>query len=154
MPPDTGGTHHALIIEDNRDLGRLFSDLLNVLGCTADVVSSAQAGIEQALLNPPDVVFCDLRLPGDSDGFDVARSLRADARTRHACLIAVTGVDTAWIRSTALEAGFDDVLGKPVKFAQVQAVLAALQNRPAHADTTVMRKPLDGTAAPCWTTER
>lgn len=151
MPPEPHASCHALIIEDNRDLARLFSDLLGVLGCSADVAASGQAGLSLAQTRVPDVVFCDLRLPGDSDGFAVARGLRADPRTRHTRLIAVTGFDTAWIRTHALEAGFDEVFTKPVKFAQVQAVLAGLQKAAAAADSYLMCRPGETAPAPRWT---
>jgi CheY-like chemotaxis protein len=127
MPPESCVPYHTLIIEDNRDLARLFSDLLEVLGCTADVAWNAQAGIAHATQRKPDVVFCDLNLPGDKDGFSVARTLRAHPMLSDVLLIAVTGFDTAWILKNARAAGFDDVFSKPVKFAQVQAVLTNLK---------------------------
>jgi CheY-like chemotaxis protein len=153
MPPEPRAFFHALIIEDNRDLARLFSDLLGVLGCSCDVAASGQAGVSLALAHVPDLVFCDLRLPGDNDGFAVARMLRADPRTRDTRLIAVTGYDAAWVRTQAQEAGFDDVFGKPVKFAQVQAVIAELARGRHATNPCLLRAPGEHEAVPRWTGE-
>jgi len=113
----------VLVIEDNQDLARLFCDLLEVMGCETKVAFNASSGIDTALQTRPDLVFCDLRLPGEKSGLDVATALRADSRLSHIPLIAVTGyVDDAEERRT-LDAGFDRIFAKPIKFAQIQDVL-------------------------------
>lgn len=118
---------HALVVEDNRDLARLFSDLLAVLGCTSDIAWSARAGLEKAYALVPDLVFCDLSMPGDLDGFDVARELRKNPAFAHTWLVAVTGFDSADMYVRAMDAGFTRIFAKPVKFAQIQTVLANLR---------------------------
>ncbi|HEY8605820.1 MAG TPA: response regulator [Noviherbaspirillum sp.] len=114
---------HALIVEDNRDLARLFSDLLEVLGCKADIEWNAVAGLEKAASLRPDIIFCDISMPGEKNGFDVAREIRAMPDLERTWLIAVTGYDNAETCDQAIAAGFDRVFAKPVKFAQMQAVL-------------------------------
>lgn len=84
---------------------------------------TARSALDLARRNPPDLVFCDLRLPGEKDGFDVAKELRADESCAGIRLIAVSGVTEADEQQRALEAGFDRVFAKPVKFAQIQEVL-------------------------------
>lgn len=113
----------VLVIEDNQDLAKLFCDLLEVMGCTTYVAFSARGGLESARREVPDLVFCDLRLPGDKSGFDVAREMRADPKLAHIPLLAVTGYDDAHEHQRALDAGFERVFGKPVKFAQILEVL-------------------------------
>jgi CheY-like chemotaxis protein len=71
----------------------------------------------------PDLLFCDLRLPGEKDGFNLAAELRADPRLMHIPLIAVTGYDDADEHQRALQVGFECVFEKPVKFAQILEVL-------------------------------
>lgn len=127
--PDQNAPLHALIVEDNRDLARLFSDLLEVLGCKADVEWNATAGLEKANALHPDIIFCDISMPGDKNGFDVAREVRATPGLAHTWLIAVTGYDNQETCDRALAAGFDRVFPKPVKFAQMQAVLDDVRNK-------------------------
>lgn len=119
----------VLVIEDNQDLARLFCDLLEVMGCETEMAFNAKSGIASARRVVPDLVFCDLRLPGEKNGFDVAKELRADPAFSRMQLIAVTGYSDADEQRRALEAGFDRVFAKPVKFAEIQEVLKDFQQR-------------------------
>lgn len=113
----------VLVIEDNQDLAKLFCDLLEVMGCATFAAFSGRGGLEAARKEIPDLVFCDLRLPGEKSGFDVAREMRADAALAHIPLIAVTGYDDVREHQKARDAGFEGVFEKPVKFAQILEVL-------------------------------
>jgi CheY-like chemotaxis protein len=137
MPFNTHSTQHdiednvitnqyqlrVLVVEDNQDLAKLFCDLLEVMGCATDMAFNARAGLESARRTMPDLLFCDLRLPGEKDGFDLAAELRADPQLTHIPLIAVTGYDDADEHQRALQVGFERVFEKPVKFAQILEVL-------------------------------
>jgi CheY-like chemotaxis protein len=114
---------NVLVIEDNRDLARLFCDLLEVMGCVAHVAWSAQAGLDVAQEKLPDLIFCDLGMPGGKDGFDVAAEVRRNPALSGTWLIAVTGFAEAETHERARNAGFNRVFAKPVKFAQLQTVL-------------------------------
>lgn|GEM_PF-590537 len=116
-------TLNVLVIEDNRDLARLFCDLLEVMGCVAHVAWSAQSGLEAAQERTPDLIFCDLGMPGAKDGFDVAAEIRANESLKDTWLIAVTGFAESETHERARAAGFNRVFAKPVKFAQLQTVL-------------------------------
>lgn len=117
---------NALVIEDNRDFAKLFSDLLSVLGGSAEIASSAQSGLEKAAAAPPDIVFCDIGLPGEQSGIDFARQFRKDARFGKIPVIAVTGLDYADGQGGTLLSDFHDVFEKPVKFGQLFRVLRTL----------------------------
>ena len=113
----------VLVVEDNRDLAKLFCDLLEVMGCVTEAVFNARAALESARRKAPDLVFCDLRLPGGKSGFDLAADMRADPELAGIPLIAVSGYAEGPERNRALEAGFQQVFEKPVKFAQMMEVL-------------------------------
>jgi len=134
----------ALIVEDNCDLARLFGDLLEVLGCSVQIEWNAATGLRSAFDDPPDLVFCDLTMPGEKNGFDVAREIRANPSLDQTWLIAVTGYDTPETHALAREAGFDHVFSKPVKFAQIQAVLKDVRQ----ADRQVAAPPSLGMPLP------
>lgn len=118
----------VLVVEDNRDLAKLFCDLLEVMGCVTEAVFNARSALESARRHAPDLVFCDLRLPGGKNGFELASELRADPALAHIPLIAVTGYAHGAERERALEAGFERVFEKPVKFAQMLQVLNDFRN--------------------------
>jgi CheY-like chemotaxis protein len=113
----------VLVVEDNQDLAKLFCDLLEVMGCATEMAFNARAGLESARRSMPDLLFCDLRLPGEKDGFDLAAELRADPALSHIPLVAVTGYDDVEEHQRALSVGFERIFEKPVKFAQILEVL-------------------------------
>lgn len=113
----------VLVVEDNQDLAKLFCDLLEVMGCVTQAAFTVRSALESARANVPDLVFCDLRLPGGKSGFELAGEVRADPGLAHIPLIAVTGYADDHEHERALEAGFQRVFDKPVKFAQMMDVL-------------------------------
>jgi CheY-like chemotaxis protein len=73
----------------------------------------------------PAVVLLDIGLPG-IDGFQVARRIRRDARNDGIQLVAITGYGQDADRARTREAGFAHHLVKPVDFADLKRLLAAL----------------------------
>ncbi len=55
-----------LIVEDERELGRVFSDYMTQLGHQAEVVDSAEAALQRLHEAPPHVIVLDVKLPGMS----------------------------------------------------------------------------------------
>ncbi|MBI3839938.1 MAG: response regulator [Planctomycetia bacterium] len=74
----------------------------------------------------PDVVLCDIGLPGEIDGYSVAKALRAEEATRSAYLVAITGFGQDDDRRRAVDAGFDRHLIKPVDHAGLLALLTGV----------------------------
>jgi CheY-like chemotaxis protein len=70
----------------------------------------------------PEVVFCDIGLPG-MDGYAVARKLRESPATAGALLVALTGYGQDEDRRRGEDAGFDEYLTKPADFRTLQRVL-------------------------------
>ena len=114
----------VLAIEDNLDFAQLFRHMLEIMGCDMDLTSDARTGLKLAHEALPELIFCDIGLPGDMDGYDFARAVRADARLAHIPLVAVSGYSGPEDRERALAAGFDRICGKPVKFADISEVLS------------------------------
>jgi CheY-like chemotaxis protein len=101
------------IIEDSPDTAESLSLLLDLLGYTVSIAHSGARGIEVVREVRPDVVLCDIGLPG-MDGFEVARQLKADPTTAGSHLVAITGYDQEEDRQRATAAGFEHHLVKPV----------------------------------------
>lgn len=115
----------ALVIDDNADLANTFADLLRDGGHEAVTVFDGPSGLRAANSLIPDVVFCDIGMPGMS-GHDVAESLRADRAFDHTLLVAVTGWGSDEDRRRSRQAGFDVHLTKPVNLDEIDSVLARL----------------------------
>jgi CheY-like chemotaxis protein/two-component sensor histidine kinase len=82
----------------------------------------AAAGIAFARAYLPDVILMDINLPGIS-GMDAMQILRADPRTAHIPILALSANAVPRDIAHALEAGFIDYITKPIK---VRAFLEAL----------------------------
>jgi len=129
MPPPRVETLRVVIVEDNPDMAEMLGELLALSGHEVLArASSAEEGIERVLLERPNLVLCDLGLPGELDGFDVARALRAKVG-QHTVLVAVTGYGGPEIKKRAIHAGFDAVLVKPVALDALNRQLARVARR-------------------------
>jgi PAS domain S-box-containing protein len=115
----------VLVVEDNRDAADSLKMLLTLFGYDVSVAYTGPSGVETAKEWVPDVVLCDIGLPG-LDGYGVARALRQDPSTAKARMIAVTGYGGDEDRNRSLEVGFDAHLVKPTD----PAVLLELLARP------------------------
>jgi PAS domain S-box-containing protein len=137
-PSSAAGVNRCrgLIIEDNEDVSRAFSRLLELSGHQVAVARDGPSGIELARQFQPDIVFCDIGLGGGMDGYDVARALRAQDSTKGAYLVAVTGLGQDDDRRRAADAGFDRHLTKPATRGELLAMMAeasAARNQPQAA---------------------
>ncbi len=116
----------VLVIDDNRDVLHLLSRLLTLGGHNVAVAKEGSPGVELARQFRPDLVLCDIGLPGEMNGYQVASALRADPLTRNAHLVAITGYGQAEDRRRALEAGFDRHVTKPLGHAELLNLIGEL----------------------------
>jgi PAS domain S-box-containing protein len=115
----------VLVVDDNEDSAASMCLLLELWGHEARTAGNAAQALERALEMRPELVLLDIGLPG-TDGFELARQIRARPELAHARLVAMTGYGHQDDRERSREAGFDAHLVKPVATAQLQDVLAAL----------------------------
>ncbi|MFT3915194.1 MAG: response regulator [Anaeromyxobacteraceae bacterium] len=113
-----------LVVDDNRDAAESLAEVVELFGHDPEVAFDGPSALERARARPPDVVLCDIGLPG-MDGYEVARALRADPRLAHARLVAVSGYARPEDRRRAAEAGFDRHVAKPPDLVQLEEILSA-----------------------------
>jgi len=102
-----------LYIEDNVANLTLVDKVLQlVAGVELVSARTGELGIELARELKPDLVLLDINLPG-MNGYDVLKSLRADAELADVPVIAMTASATRADLQEGLRAGFDDYLTKP-----------------------------------------
>jgi CheY-like chemotaxis protein len=101
----------------------MLSMLLTARGHDVEVAYDGEEGLARAKARHPEVVLCDVGLPGMS-GLDVARAMRSDPELRHARLVAQTGYGRAEDVEDALSAGFDAHLRKPIDLDRLTELLA------------------------------
>ncbi|MET0388782.1 MAG: ATP-binding protein [Polyangiales bacterium] len=114
----------VLVIEDNADAANTLSSALGAIGHEVTVAYDGPSSLVQARELKPDVVLCDIGLPG-MDGYEVARAFRADDRLRSSFMIALSGYALPEDRRRSLEAGFDKHVSKPPSMKDLHQVIAA-----------------------------
>jgi CheY-like chemotaxis protein len=118
-PPQASPARRVLVIEDNADAAVTLQEALALEGHAVEVAFTGLEGVDRARASKPDVIVCDIGLPG-MNGFEVARTLRADPALTSTTLIALSGYALAEDVEKAREAGFDVHLPKPADFAELQ----------------------------------
>jgi len=83
------------------------------------------SGLVLADIFRPDIVFCDLLMPG-MDGCEFVRQMRLNPNLGSAYVVAVTARDSDQDRREAHEAGFQQYLVKPVEPEYIKSVLQNL----------------------------
>jgi two-component system CheB/CheR fusion protein len=121
--PASGGRRRVLIIEDNIDAADSLREALQFNEYEVEVAYTGPSGIAKSRVYKPEVVLCDIGLPG-MDGFEVARSFRADGALKDTRLVALSGYALPEDLQRAREAGFDQHLAKPPSMETLQEALA------------------------------
>jgi two-component system CheB/CheR fusion protein len=119
---------NVLVVEDNRDGADMLKLMLELMGHDVAVAHNGLDGVRLARRFHPDVVICDIGLPG-LNGWDVARELRRNPVSAHTKLIAVSGYGTDEDRIRSRQAGFDCHLVKPAEPEVLQKYLCEEWNR-------------------------
>jgi two-component system cell cycle response regulator len=126
-----------LIIEDTPANVELMRFLLSAHGHAPLVAADGAAGIALARRERPELVLCDLRLPG-LDGYGVAAALRADPALAGLPLVAISALDEEGERERLLAAGFTGYIGKPIEPDSFVAELEAFLPQPAAVPTLLL----------------
>jgi two-component system response regulator MprA len=124
-------------VEDDQGIARMIERGLKLDGYRVDVASDGPAGLALARENPPDLAILDWMLPGDLDGLEVARRLRA--ADPGVPILMLTAKDAVADRVKGLDAGADDYLVKPFNFDEFLARIRALLRRAQPQAAEVLR---------------
>ncbi len=101
-----------LIVEDDVDIADMLNDYFRSQGYAVSTVNWGEDAIHACQSNLPDLIILDIRLP-DIDGFEVARRLRANRKTRYMPIIFLTEKRDHKDRLTGLALNADDYITKP-----------------------------------------
>ena len=102
-----------LVVEDQDSIRRMIEALVQARGYKVTAASSGVKALDVASVEPPDLVLLDLTMPGQFDGFEVCRRLRAEPATRTIPIIVITAMDDDASRTRATEAGANAYYTKP-----------------------------------------
>ncbi len=116
----TKGVHRILLVEDNDDAREMLADLLSARGYATCAAADADRALALAIDFQPTIALLDIGLPS-SDGYDLARRLRAVTGLAELRIVAVTGYGQEADRRRSREAGIDVHLVKPVELSVLTA---------------------------------
>lgn len=102
----------VLVVDDFADNREMFAEYLVLSGFEVDEAATGRDALDRAFASVPDVIVMDLSLP-EISGWEATRQLKADPRTHHVPVIALTGHALADHAREAKEAGCDAFLTKP-----------------------------------------
>lgn len=124
---------HILVVDDEDRNLRLMEAVLLPLGYDVAFARNGEEALAKVRETPVDVILLDIMMPG-LDGFEVARILKSDDRTKIIPVVMVTALQEVEDRIRALEAGADDFLAKPVDKTEIRARVASLVKVKAYND--------------------
>jgi CheY-like chemotaxis protein len=102
------------VVDDDPDTGELLATILRHAGATVSVARSVDEALAQLSAAPPDVVVCDIAMPG-RDGYDLLREARrAPGAPSRIPFVALTAQVQDADRRRVLDAGFAVHVAKPI----------------------------------------
>ncbi|HLK14909.1 MAG TPA: response regulator [Fimbriimonadaceae bacterium] len=113
----------VLVVDDNRDAAAMLALLFERKGNSVQVANDGQSALKVADSMRPDLIILDLGMPG-MDGLAVAREIRRRPWAGATVIVAMTGWGQLEDRRQSQEAGFDRHFVKPVRFAELEQLLA------------------------------
>lgn len=125
QPYDNDQPHRSLrvlVIDDISDVADILCSLLKEIGHEAVSAANGIDGLIKAKEIRPDVIICDIGLPGMT-GYEVAASIRSDNHLKDVYLIALSGYAQLEDQEKAKKAGFNCHLAKPVDLARLEIEL-------------------------------
>jgi two-component system cell cycle response regulator DivK len=101
-----------LVVDDYQDAREMYAEYLQFSGFRVAEARNGNEAVSQAFELKPDLILMDLSLPG-MDGWEATRVLKADDRTKHIPVVALTGHALAGASEGAKKAGCDSFVTKP-----------------------------------------
>jgi CheY-like chemotaxis protein len=116
-----------LVVDDDDDSRFYISTVLEADGATVMAVASAAVAMEVLPKLQPDVLICDIAMPGE-DGYALIRKVRTLKPDKGGQIpaVALTAYSDSEDRIHALEAGFQTHIGKPVEPEKLVAIITNL----------------------------
>jgi two-component system sensor histidine kinase/response regulator len=123
-PASPAGGGRVLVAEDNQINQIAATRVLEKFGFVVDIADNGREAIEACARVEYAAVFMDCQMP-EIDGYTATGVIRQrEGANRHTPIIAMTAHTMEGDRDKCLEAGMDDYISKPLRFALVETVLA------------------------------
>lgn len=119
-----------LVIDDESDILDLVAGAVETQGWQALAATTGEEGLAIARAQSPDLVLCDIQLPG-INGYEVLKQIRTHPSTTTTPFVFLSGiVDRAYVRQ-GMELGADDYIEKPFTVPELIRAFEARFNKQA-----------------------
>ena len=113
-----------LVIDDNKDIREMVAELMkseyNII-----TASNGKEGIKRAVKYVPDIIICDVMMPG-LDGMETCSRLKSEQVTSHIPVLMLTACSMDEQRVEGFESGADGYLSKPFSSAVLKSQVSSL----------------------------
>ena len=128
-----GPNKRILLADDNRDAAESLAIILRLEGHEVELAHDGLAALRAFEATKPDVALLDIGMP-KSNGYEVARQIRAVPGGAEVLLIAITGWAQDSDKARSRAAGFDHHLTKPI---EPESLIELLGSASRNARSTV-----------------
>jgi two-component system CheB/CheR fusion protein len=126
--PRPGDPVRVLVVDDNADAADMLVHLLTIAEQDVRSANAGTTALQVADEFQPELILLDISMP-DIDGIEVSRRLRANARTRGATIVAVTGYAPSDTAIDLSRGGFDQRVTKPLEYEALLTLVAGVQQK-------------------------
>jgi len=112
----------VMVVDDSLTVRKITSRMLTREGFEVATAKDGVDGLQQLQDIEPDIILLDIEMPR-MDGFEFARNVRADAKTRNIPIIMITSRTADKHRNRALELGVNEYMGKPYQEEQLLTMI-------------------------------
>ena len=121
----------VMVVDDSLTVRKITTRMLTREGFEVTTAKDGVDGLQQLQDIEPDIILLDIEMPR-MDGFEFARNVRADAKTKAIPIIMITSRTADKHRNRAMELGVNEYMGKPY---QEEQLLALIRNYTKHRTT-------------------
>ena len=112
----------VMVVDDSLTVRKITSRMLTRENFEVSTAKDGVDGLQQLQDIEPDLILLDIEMPR-MDGFEFARNVRADARTKHIPIIMITSRTADKHRNRAIELGVNEYMGKPYQEEQLLTLI-------------------------------
>ncbi len=122
----------VMVVDDSLTVRKITSRMLTRENFEVATAKDGVDGLQQLQDIEPDLILLDIEMPR-MDGFEFARNVRADVKTKHIPIIMITSRTADKHRNRAIELGVNEYMGKPYQEEQLLALIRQYTKRKAAA---------------------
>lgn len=112
------------VIEDDKNIAELLEIALKTYGYNVFLFGNAEDAIKTLNKNNPDLIICDIMLPG-IDGIGAVSTIRKNDMFKKIPIMMLTAKDSELDKIKGLDSGADDYITKPFSVMEVMARIRA-----------------------------